>query len=97
MASDVRFEWDPRKSTQNERKHGLSFVDAIQTFFDPLKRVELEGDEHGEVRWRTIGQIGRALYVVSRTPREEGETEIHRIISARRATPRERRVFEKAP
>jgi uncharacterized DUF497 family protein len=87
------FEWDPKKSAQNERKHGLNFEDAIHVFFDPLRRVELEGDEHGEVRWRTIGQVDRTLYVVSHTTREEGESEIHRIISARKATPRERKAF----
>jgi uncharacterized DUF497 family protein len=91
------FEWDSRKSAQNERKHGLNFEDAVQAFYDPLKRVELEGDEHGEVRWRTIGQIGRTLYVVTHTTREEGESEIHRIISARKATARERQAFEKTP
>ena len=93
MASTLGFEWDPKKSAQNERKHGLNFEDAIYVFFDPLRHVELEGDEHGEVRWRTIGQVDRTLYVVSHTTREEGESEIHRIISARKATPRERKAF----
>ena len=50
-----------------------------------LKRIDMEGDEHGETRWRRLGTIGGTLYVVSHTYREEGEIEIYRFITARRA------------
>jgi uncharacterized protein len=88
------FEWDPRKSEANRRKHGIDFERARDAFFDPLRNMEMEGHEHGEIRWRTIGEIGGRLLVVSHTLKEEGGFEIIRIISARKATPRERRAYE---
>lgn len=98
MTAEIRFEWDPRKSDLNRRKHGLTFEDAMQVFYDPLRRLDIEGDEHGEIRWRTTGEIGGILYVVSHTIREEeGEAEIYRIVSARRATARERKIYEETP
>jgi uncharacterized DUF497 family protein len=92
--TDQVFEWDPRKSEANRRKHGLDFDVAREAFFDPLKKLELEGTDHGEIRWRTLGEIDGAIYVVSHTLQEEDDTEVVRIISARRATPRERRAYE---
>ena len=94
MADDPRLEWDPRKSDTNRRKHGLTFEEAANIFRDPFKRLEIEGDEHGEIRWRTIGEINGRLYIVSHTVREEGEEEVYRIITARKATPREREAFQ---
>jgi uncharacterized protein len=94
MADDPRVEWDPRKSDTNRRKHGLTFEEAAQVFRDPFRRLEIEGDEHGEIRWRTIGEIRGKLYTISHTVREEGEEEVYRIITARKATPRERKAFE---
>ena len=93
--AELAFEWDPRKSQLNLRKHGMDFERAREAFFDPLKSIEMEGVEHGETRWRTIGQIHGRLFVVSHTSEEEGEIEIIRIISARKATPRERRAYER--
>jgi uncharacterized DUF497 family protein len=95
MAAEIRFEWDMKKSETNRRKHGIDFDEARAAFFDPLKYVDIEGHEHGEIRWRTIGEIGRAIYVVSHTLEEEGGTEIVRIITARKATRRERRAYER--
>jgi uncharacterized protein len=94
MAEYPRLEWDPRKSDANRRKHGLTFEDAAHVFRDPFKRLEIEGDEHGEIRWRTIGEIRSRLYIVSHVIREENEEEIYRIITSRKATARERKSFE---
>lgn len=95
------FEWDPRKAKANRKKHQIEFDVARRVFNDPLRDRDIEGDEHGEVRWRTVGEIDGTLYVVSHTIREEedeeGEIEIIRIISARRATPRESRKYREAP
>jgi uncharacterized protein len=96
MPGELRTEWDPRKSEANRRKHGIDFEFASRVFYDPLRQLDLEGDEHGEIRWRTIGEIDGVLYVVSHTIREEGEEETHRIVTARRATPRDREAFEEA-
>ena len=94
MAVEIHFEWDARKAAANKRKHGISFELAVQVFDDVFVEREVEGDEHGEVRWQAIGQIGRALVHVTYTTRDEEGIEVIRIISARRATKRERRAFE---
>ncbi len=93
MAEQI-FEWDPRKSQANRRKHGIDFERARAAFFDPLRTRDIEGYEHGEIRWRTIGEIGGRLFVISHTLEEEGDTEIIRIITARKVTPSERRAYE---
>jgi len=96
MAESIRFEWNPKKSESNRHKHGISFEFARRVFFDPLKQVELEGIDHGETRWRTIGEIEHRIFVVSHTIREKGETEIIRIITARKADRSERQKYEGA-
>jgi len=93
MAETTRFEWDPRKAEANRRKHGLTFEEVVSVFRDPFRQQDIEGDEHGETRWRATGEINGKLYVVSYTTYEEGEDEVYRIITARRATPRERKAF----
>jgi uncharacterized DUF497 family protein len=95
MPAEPRFEWDARKAERNERKHRVSFELAKQVFGDPLVQIELEGYEHGEERWRAVGQIGRTLFVVSYTSDEKGDEETIRIISARRAEPQEHRRYER--
>jgi uncharacterized protein len=90
----IRFEWDPRKSDSNKRKHRISFELATLVFLDRFARSELEGNQHGKERWRTTGEVERTLIVVSHTFRKSGGSEIVRIISARKATGPERRRFE---
>jgi len=88
----IRYEWDDHKAETNRRKHGIGFPLAMQIFSDPLVEERIEGDEHGEVRWQAIGQVGRVLVRVTYTTFEEDDIEVVRIISARELTPRERRA-----
>ena len=97
MAGEIEFEWDPRKSEVNKRKHGIDFAFAARVFADPLRGAEIEGDEHGEIRWWTIGEIDGRIFRVTYTIREEGEVEVCRLISARKATPRESEIYREAP
>jgi uncharacterized DUF497 family protein len=96
----VRFEWDEAKNLSNQRKHdGVSFEEAWKVFQDPLHVSTQDRVEGGEQRWQTVGSVqGLAILVVAHTIAEEdaegGTVEIIRIISARRATPRERRRYE---
>jgi hypothetical protein len=85
----VSYEWDPRKSASNSRKHGIDFADAIYALEDDLA-LTLEDDHPDEQRFITIGAdaLARVLVVVYTF---RGET--IRIISAREATPRERRQY----
>lgn len=88
----MRFEWDSEKAEENRRKHGVSFEEAMTAFYDPLA-VTFDDMDHSviESRFLTVGYSSRErLLVVSHA--EHGET--IRIISARPATPHERKRHE---
>jgi hypothetical protein len=89
----MRFAWDEAKNRSNKAKHGVSFDLAKLVFDDPLHLSV--PDQHGEGRWRTIGYVGAvALLVVIHTYVEQNGEETIRIISARKATRRERAIYE---
>ena len=94
--SYTRFEWDEAKSRLNRRKHGLS-LDAATGVFDQPHLVRLDTrQEYGEDRWIAVGLIGLVVCVVVYTDRlDQRGTRIIRIISARKATRRECKKFEK--
>jgi uncharacterized DUF497 family protein len=88
----MRFEWDDKKAVANERKHGVSFHEAATVFADSLAITFLDPDHsEGEFRFITFGvsRLNRLL-VVSHADRDDRL----RIISARRTTRRERRIYE---
>jgi hypothetical protein len=89
----MRFEWDERKNRANIRKHGVDFEQAAYAFSDPFA-LNMPDDEHSESedRWVLLGMVGPDnLLVVVHTERTAGTI---RIISARRATRRERGSYE---
>lgn len=88
--SPVRFEWDPEKARTNRIKHGIALADGIEVLFDPLGLTSA-GDHEGEIRHVTMGcdAFGRLLVVIYVLGRE-----YVRVISARRATRRERAAYE---
>ena len=91
----TRFEWNPTKAADNLRKHGVSFQTAARVFADPYALAELDRIENGEERWQTIGVAeGVLMLIVAHTLREQDDFEVIRVISARRANPRERRRYE---
>ncbi len=90
-------EWDPAKAASNLRKHRISFELAATVFLDPLARSLPNGDHSEfEERWVTIGHArdGKLLVVSHTDFRNEDDRMSVRIISARPATPDERRQFE---
>jgi len=88
----VRFEWDDEKAAANFSKHGVAFAEAETVFGDPLATTILDPDHAvGEERWLTTGfSVDGHLLVVWHTDRGD----VTRIIGARQATPRERRIYE---
>lgn len=93
---DIHFEWDPKIAASNLRKHGVSFIEATEVFYDPLA-IKLFDDEHTEQeeRWVTIGQVrGQRLVVAVHTWQENDENIYVRIISARKATAHETKNYE---
>ena len=92
----MRFEWDERKNRANLRKHGVSFEEATEVFGDPLHLSWLDERFSAlEERWVTVGQTGAGLTltVANLFFDERGEGTV-RLISARRATHRERQAYE---
>jgi len=87
----VRFRPDPAKATWNLKKHGVSFADAEGVLQDPLAVTVEDPDAEGEQRFISIG-LGSAgeLLVVVWTERDDE----CRVISARRATRKERKQYE---
>ena len=91
------FDWDSNKNSENTEKHGISFEQAKEIFFDPLHLSILdERFSYFEERWITMGATENGKVIVVDHPYfvEEPEERI-RIISARRATSKERRQYEK--
>ena len=90
------FEWDPRKAKDSQLKHGVSFEEAATAFLDP---TGLDGEdlEHSESEARRLrlakSSLGRVL-VIAYTIRSRDNEENTRIISARRASRKERKKYE---
>src|SRR5207245_7482993 len=93
---EARLEWNEAKARVNAVKHGVTFEEAATVLRDP-RAISLEDEEHsesGEERFIVIGRshVGRLIVVVE----SESEGQI-RLISARQATRRERRLYERKP
>ncbi len=88
----MQFEWDTKKAAYNLAKHGVSFDDASTVFSDPLAGTILD-PRHSieERRFVTIGHSADGSLIVEIHVERDDRT---RIISARRATRRERRKYE---
>ena len=90
----MRWIWDDNKNRTNKQKHGISFETASLVFDDRMA-VSIPDPDADEERWRTIGMIGNVVVIVVHTDgRPQIGAERGRIISARKATPRERRIYE---
>ncbi len=89
----MQWSWDTRKAEANVAKHGVSFALAEVVFDDPLHISEPDLHPDGD-RWRTIGMAGYATLFVVYTL-VEPDLDEGRIISARKATPHERRQYQK--
>jgi uncharacterized DUF497 family protein len=87
----VVFVWDAAKALRNQHKHGVTFEQAAEAFFDPFLRV-LDADRNHQARDALIGldEQGRLLFVVHVIVEDESI----RIISARKATSTERQTYD---
>ncbi len=94
----MRFTWHETKNRSNQRKHdGIAFEEAVRVFFDPLRLMRQDRFEGGEERWQTIGLVhGVTMLVVAHTIKDDDDEAAEEIciISARRATSRERKHYE---
>jgi len=90
----MRFVWDAKKDRRNRTKHKVSFKTAALVFDDPSALSIQDRIVEVEERWQTLGMVGGiVILLVAHTFYEDSGEEIIRIISARKATPRERRIY----
>lgn len=91
--SGPEFEWDKRKASENERKHGVSFEEAKSAFLDESARV-IPDPEHSdeEDRFVLLGLSLRLRLLVVVHCYRRGD-DLIRIISARKADPSERKQY----
>ncbi|HOY67671.1 MAG TPA: BrnT family toxin [Candidatus Ozemobacteraceae bacterium] len=91
----MTFEWDPDKAKINLVKHGVTFHEASTAFGDPFS-LTIPDPDHSALEQRFL-LLGRSadnrVLVIAFTDREPNT----RIISARKATTREKRSYEKSP
>jgi len=90
------FSWDTRKARRNLEKHGVSFEEAVTVFAD-ADALEWEDREHSEQepRWKRLGLSagGRVVILVYTSRRMKDGNPTIRIISARRASRKERKAY----
>lgn len=91
----VRFEWDKKKDLANFRNHGVEFEEAKTVFYDEYA-IEFYDPDHSlkEVRFLMIGlSLKFRILLVSYTIRERSDEDFIRIISSRKATKIEEKVY----
>ena len=90
----MRFDWDPVKAAANARKHKVTFEAAKAVFYDEFA-VQFFDEEHSSAqdRFLLLGVSSDSrLLLVCHCERDGGE--VIRIISARKATPREAKFYQ---
>jgi len=91
--SEVTFSWDDRKERENQRKHGVSFEEAATAFADENARLKHDPDHsQGEDRFVLLGFSAKLRLLVVVHAYRQDDKEI-RIISARKAVPKERKQY----
>jgi len=90
----VKFEWSPSKARANLKKHGVSFEEAQTVFYDDYARQFFDDDHSDdEERFILLGRSNQSrILIVCHCERESGN--VVRIISARKATAKERKFYE---
>ena len=86
------FEWDENKSRNNLRKHGFSFNEILDVFYDPFS-IDWKDEVHStevETRWQVVGSPDTFLVLVIVYTERDG---IIRIITARKATQKEKAAY----
>jgi uncharacterized DUF497 family protein len=93
--TDISFEWDDRKAQQNEKKHGISFEEAQTAFYDENARLTPDPDHsQDEDRYILLG-LSAVLRVLIVCHVYRQNDEVIRIISARKATKREKQQYQR--
>ncbi|NBT69124.1 MAG: BrnT family toxin [Betaproteobacteria bacterium] len=91
--SNIKFVWDARKASANEKKHGISFSEARTVFFDEnAKLIDDPDHSNDEDRFVLLGlSSSLKVVLVCHCYREKGD--VIRIISARKASTHESKQY----
>jgi len=92
MSVGIQFEWDEKKAAKNRLKHGVSFEEASTAFGDPLS-ITIEDPLHSEDENRLV-LIGKSEWFNTLVVAHLEKKDTIRIISARKASKKERKVYE---
>ena len=90
----MEFEWDENKNRSNKAKHGVSFEYACEIWLDPNYIIFEDRVSASEERWIAIGRVDTQIVLLAVHTYRGVDEEIVRIISARKATPHERRRYQ---
>ena len=88
--NSINIEFDPAKAKSNLKKHGVAFDAAVACLLDPLALVIKDPDAVGETSWLLMGMSNAGLLTICYTLRDE---ETIRLISARKATTKEKKYY----
>ena len=88
---DQEFEWNQQKSQTNLSKHGISFDFAKLLFFKDYLCQFDDRFDYGEDRWQALGEVYEIVLLVTYTIVNDKKI---RLISARKATKKERKIWE---
>ena len=91
----MEFEWDAIKATANLNKHKVNFEEAIEAFYDPFAVDDIDEvhSSNRERRFTLIGKSSIRLLIIAYTTRAGDRV---RIISARKTTSYEKKIYEEA-
>ena len=88
---ELYFEWDEHKRQTNLKKHGVDFADVTGIFYDEETIIIADPERHTEQRYIALGlDVKNRVFVVVHVYRD---VDVIRIISARKADPKERAAF----
>ena len=90
----IKFEWDASKAVSNKKKHGVSFGEAKSVFYDDFA-IQFFDDENSELedRFLILGHSNQSrILLICHCELEAGN--LIRIISARKATAKERELYK---
>jgi hypothetical protein len=91
----MRFEWDEKKNRANRQRHGIPFEIAQEVFRDPFCLIINDRTVGKEQRCWAVGRLENlVIVVVVHVDYVEDGEEVIRLISARKATSRERQFYE---
>lgn len=70
--SKAKFEWDPNKDLENQRKHGVAFIEAQYAFADPHRVIAADlNHSDSEDRYYCFGKVGDGIITVRFTYRQD--------------------------